>query len=205
MDGRCCYRTASAPDGPAQIDRAILLASAIDHQHPRLARQHALEPRVVPALLSGRPLAPLPCAKHQQPPHVALPRLRGLPENLSAAGRALAATEPSHAAKSRPAFEDLHRRREGLDRHGGDRPHARHSLQSPRHRPALGFVGGSLFEYGDLVRQPINLVEIDARELDDENWQGLFRVFDRLCEHRQLRQTLWGHDPDVRPDGRARR
>lgn len=60
-------------------------------------------------------------ADDQQPLDVALVHLRGFPEDLFAAGRMLAGNEPQPRCEVAISIENLHRRREGLDRRGGDR------------------------------------------------------------------------------------
>jgi hypothetical protein len=84
----------------------------------------------------------------------------------------LAGNKPEPSGKVAAASEDGHRRRESLNRHRRDRPHARHGLQATHRRSARGFLDRRLLEFGDRLRQPVDPVEEDARELHDEKRKG---------------------------------
>src|SRR5208337_5298903 len=98
-----------------------------------------MEPSSLGRSLSAGPAHDRHGPNNQEPPDVALPHLRGFSENLLAPGRMLPGNEPEPCGKVAPAFEDLHRRREGLNRQGSDRPDARRRFKTPRCLAALGF------------------------------------------------------------------
>src|SRR5258707_15377801 len=77
-------------------------------------------------------------------------------------------TSPEPGCEIAPPAEYPHWRREGLDRHGRDRPNARHCLQATGHGAPLGFAGYRLLEPRDLLRKPVYLIEVYARQFDHE-------------------------------------
>jgi hypothetical protein len=133
-------------------------------------------------------------AHDQEPSNVALPHLRNPPENLFASGRVLPGRKPEPGGKVAPAFEDAHRRRKGLDRNGRDRPHARHGLEAARRRSASGFVNGRVLEFGNPLRQPVDLLEKNARQFHDKKGKQRRRLLDRFCENLHIRRPLRSHD-----------
>jgi hypothetical protein len=54
-------------------------------------------------------------------------------------------------------------RREGLDRHGRDRPNARHCLQATCCGAPPGFARYRLLDLRDFLRKPVYLIEVYAR------------------------------------------
>lgn len=124
-----------------------------------------------------------------------MPHLRNPSEKLFAASRVLPGRKPEPSCKVAPAFEDAHWRRKGLDRHDRDRPHARHGLEAPRRRSLRGFASRRLFEHGDLLRQSVDLIEKDARQLHNEKRKRRPFILDRLCKRFQIRGPLWATTP----------
>ena len=57
-----------------------------------------------------------------------------------------------------------------------------------------GLLNRHLLEFGDLLRQPIDLVEEDARELHDEKRKGRYFRLDCLCKALQVRWSLRDDD-----------
>ena len=92
----------------------------------------------------GRPADDSHRADNQQAPDVTLAHLRGLAEKPLAARRMLPGNKPEPGGKVAAASEDGHRRRESLNRHRGDRSHARHGLQATHCRSARGFLNRRL-------------------------------------------------------------
>lgn len=115
------------------------------------------------------------------------PIFRCFPKSLLSGARALHRNQPKPRCKVAPASECLHRWREGFDRHGRDRSHPRHRLQTSGFRPARGFVSGRLLEFGDLLRQTVDLLEVDARQFNDQQRQRRCRLIDRLHENFYVR------------------
>ena len=172
-------------------DRARHCVGACDgRHHPWLARQQAVQPASLWPALSGGQADDSHRADNQQAPDVALAHLRGLAEKRLAARRMLPGNKPEPGGKVAAASEDGHRRRESLNRHRGDRSHARHGLQAAHCRSARGFLNRRLLEFGDRVRQPVDRVEKDARELDDEKRKGRHFRPDGLCKALQVRWSL---------------
>ena len=84
-------------------DRARHFVGEGDRQHhPRLARQHAMQPASLWPALSGGRADDGYRPDNQQGPDVTLAHLRDLAEKRLAARRMLPGTSPSQAAKSRP-------------------------------------------------------------------------------------------------------
>ena len=171
---RCSCRNpivfASRQHGP---DRARHFVDECDgRQHPWHARQQRCSqlPSGPPFRQAKRMTAIAPIINRRRmsrwPILEILPR-SGLPPVECCRG-----TTPSQAAKTRAASEDGHRRRESLNRHRCDRSHARHGLQAAHRRSAHGFLNCRLLEFGDCLRQFVDLAEEDARELHDEKRKG---------------------------------
>jgi hypothetical protein len=67
-------------------------------------------------------------------------------------------TEPG--SKVAASLEGRHRRRKGLDRRGGDRPHHRHGLKTLRRLVVLGGSPQSRVELGNLDIKAGNMIEV---------------------------------------------
>ena len=101
--------------------RAIRLVSATATSMRRRAHQHPGEPWVVRPAAPSRPADDRDGARDQEPPQIALAHLRYSAKLRLAAGRVLARHQAEPGGKVPVAPEGLHRRREGLNRHRGDR------------------------------------------------------------------------------------
>ena len=82
-------------------------------------------------------------------------------------------TSPSQAEKSRPRRKTAIGGAKSLNRHRGDRSHARHGLQAAHRGSARGFLNRRLPRFGDRLRQPVDLVEEDAREAPRREAAGI--------------------------------
>ena len=100
-------------------------------KHPRLARQHPGEPRIVCPATPDRPADNRHGARDQQPPKIALTHLRYPAQPRLAAGRVLARYEAEPGREVAAPLEALHRRCEGMNRHCGDRSDPRYGHNSP--------------------------------------------------------------------------
>jgi hypothetical protein len=67
-------------------------------------------------------------------------------------------TEPGGEVAA--SLEGRHRRRKGLDRRSGDRPHPRHALKTLRCLILLGGSPQSLVEFRNLDIKAANMIEI---------------------------------------------
>src|SRR5208283_2326076 len=106
----------------------------------------------------------------------------------------LAGDKPEPGGEIAPAFENLHRRREGLNRQGRNWSDAGHCLQTACRVRACGFVSCHLLKFRDLFRQPLDLIEENARQLHDEKWERRHLILDRPFKNSYMRLSLRGHD-----------
>src|SRR3954471_12999056 len=97
-----------------------------------------------------------------------------------------------------PSFEDIHRRREGLDRQDRDRADARHRLQTPCRFCACRFVSRNLLKFGDGFRQPFDLIQKDTRQFHHEQRKRCRLILDHLFKNFHIRRPLRGHDTVLR-------
>ena len=120
-------------------------------------------------------------ARDQQPPKIALTHLRYLAQSRLAAGRVLARYEAQPGREVATPLEALHRRREGLDRHRGDRPDPWHGhkplhvLILPRSRMDLPL------QVSDLPIETFNLLKQKATQRADR----LRQVRDLILKRRR--------------------
>ena len=101
----------------------------------------------------------------QQPPNVTLAHLRSLAQPLLASGRVLLWHQTKPGAEVAAPAETLHRRREGLNGHGCDRPDAGHGLQSRGHFALCRLSPQRLVQIGDFLVKNGDLIEIDCADL----------------------------------------
>src|SRR5215203_3266246 len=106
--------------------------------------------------------------------------------------------KPEPGGKIAPSFEDLHRRREGLDRQGRDWADPRHRLQTPCRFCACSFLSRHLLEFRDGFRQPFDLIKKDTRQFHDEKWKRGRLILDYLFKNFHIRRPLRGHDTVLR-------
>src|SRR3954451_9335525 len=106
--------------------------------------------------------------------------------------------KPEPGGEIAPAFEDIHRRREGLDRQGRDWADARHRLQTPGRFSACSFVSRHLLKFRNVFRQPLDLIKKDTRQFHDEKRKRCRLILDRLFENFHIRRSLRGHDAVLR-------
>src|SRR3954467_15487993 len=106
--------------------------------------------------------------------------------------------KPEPGGEIAPSFEDIHRRREGLDRKGRDRADARHRLQTPCRFCACRFVSRNLLQFGDGFRQPFDLIQKDTRQFHDEKRKRGRLILDHLFKNFHIRRPLRGHDAVLR-------
>src|SRR3954471_18969732 len=97
-----------------------------------------------------------------------------------------------------PSFEDIHRRREGLDRQDRDRADARHRLQTPCRFCACRFLSRHLLKFGDGFRQPFDLIQKDTRQFHHEQRKRCRLILDHLFKNFHIRRPLRGHDTVLR-------
>src|SRR3954452_2724806 len=97
-----------------------------------------------------------------------------------------------------PSFEDIHRRREGLDRQGRDRADARHRLQTPGRFCACRFPSRHFLQFGDGFRQPFDLIQKDTRQFHHEKRKRCRLILDHLFKNFHIRRPLRGHDAMLR-------
>src|SRR5208283_2931066 len=74
------------------------------------------------------------------------------------------------------------------------RPHAGHGLHAACCRPARGFVNCQLLEFGDSLRQPIDLLKANARQLHNQQRKRRRFALDLLRENFHIRWPLRRHD-----------
>src|SRR3954447_6222378 len=106
--------------------------------------------------------------------------------------------KPEPGGEIAPSFEDIHRRREGLDRQGRDWADARHRLQTPGRFAACRFLSRHLLKSGDGFRQPFDLIQKDTRQFHDEKRKRCRLILDRIFENFHIRRPLRGHDAVLR-------
>src|SRR3954452_14226941 len=106
--------------------------------------------------------------------------------------------KPEPGGEIAPSFEDIHRRREGLDRQRRDGADTRHRLQTPGRFSACRFVSRHLLKFGDVFRQPFDLVKKDTRQFHDEKRKRCRLILDRLFKNFHIRRPLRGHDAVLR-------
>src|SRR3954451_18454319 len=106
--------------------------------------------------------------------------------------------KPEPGGEIAPSFEDIHRRREGLDRQRRDGADTRHRLQTPGRFSACRFVSRHLLKFGDGFRQPFDLIQKDTRQLHDEKRKRCRLILDRFFKNFHIRRPLRGHDAVLR-------
>src|SRR3954452_3661525 len=106
--------------------------------------------------------------------------------------------KPEPGGEIAPSFEDIHRRREGLDRQGRDWANARHRLQTPGRFSACSFVSRHFLKFGDVFRQSFDLIKKDTRQFHDEKRKRCRLILDHLFENFYIRRPLRGHDAVLR-------
>src|SRR3954449_1495789 len=106
--------------------------------------------------------------------------------------------KPEPGGKIAPSFEDIHRRREGLDRQGRDWANARHRLQTPGRSSACRFLSRHLLKFRDAFRQPFDLIQKDTRQFHDEKRKRGRLILDRVFKDFHIRRALRGHDAVLR-------
>src|SRR3954470_3910763 len=106
--------------------------------------------------------------------------------------------KPEPGGEIAPSFEDIHRRREGLDRQGRDWADARHRLQTPGRFSACRFLSRHLLKFGDGFRQPFDLIQKDTRQFHDEKRKRGRLILDRLFKNLYIRRPLRRHDAVLR-------
>src|SRR5919112_5948923 len=106
--------------------------------------------------------------------------------------------KPEPGGEIAPSFEDIHRRREGLDRQGHDWTDTRHRLQTPGGFSACRFLRRHLLKFGDGFRQPFDLIKKDTRQFHDEKRKRCRIILDRLFKNFHIRRPLCGHDAVLR-------
>ena len=67
-------------------------------------------------------------------------------------------------------------------------------MQAAHRRFARGFLNRRLLQFGDRLRQSVDLVKEDARELHHEKRQGCRFQLDRLCKALPVRWSLRGDE-----------
>ena len=106
--------------------------------------------------------------------------------------------EPDPRGEIASTFEDIHRRREGLNRQGRDWANARHRLQTPCRFSVCGFVNRHLLKFRDLFRQPFDLIKEHTRQFYDEKRKRRRLILDRRFKNFNVRRPLRGHDAVLR-------
>src|SRR3954470_3366160 len=106
--------------------------------------------------------------------------------------------KPEPGGEIAPSFEDIHRRREGLDRQRRDGADTRHRLQTPGRFSACRFVSRHLLKFGDGFRQPFDLIKKDTRQFHNEKRKRCRLILDRLFKNFHIRRPLRGHDAVLR-------
>src|SRR4051794_9059699 len=106
--------------------------------------------------------------------------------------------KPEPGGEIAPSFEDVHRRREGLDRQGRDGADARHRLQTPGGFSAGRFLSRHLLKFGDGFRQPVDLIKKDTRQFHDEQRKRGRLILDRFFKNFYIRRPLRSHDAVLR-------
>src|SRR3954465_12781476 len=106
--------------------------------------------------------------------------------------------KPEPGGEIAPSFEDIHRRREGLDRQGRDWADTRHRLQPPGGFSACRFLRPHLLKFGDCFRQPFDLIKKNPRQFHDEQRKRCRLILDRLFKNFHTRRPLRGHDAVLR-------
>src|SRR4051794_34288996 len=106
--------------------------------------------------------------------------------------------KPEPGGEIAPAFEDIHRRREGLDRQGHDWADARHRLQTSGDFSACRFLSRYLLKFGDGFRQSFNLIKKDTRQIHDEKRKRCRLILDRLFKNFYICRPLRSHDAVLR-------
>src|SRR3954454_3384586 len=106
--------------------------------------------------------------------------------------------KPEPGGEIAPSFEDIHRRREGLDRQRRDWADTRHRLQTPCRFCAYRFVSRHLLKFGDGFRQPFDLIKKDTRQFHNEKRKRCRLILDRLFKNFHIRRPLRGYDAVLR-------
>src|SRR3954453_21190147 len=106
--------------------------------------------------------------------------------------------KPEPGGEIAPSFEDIHRRREGLDRQRRDGADTRHRLQTPGRFSACRFVSRHLLKFGDGFRQPFDLIKKDTRQFHNEKRKRGRLILNRLFKNFYIRRSLRGHDAVLR-------
>src|SRR5215212_9813531 len=106
--------------------------------------------------------------------------------------------KPEPGGEIAPSFEDIHRRREGLDRQGGDWADARHCLQTPGRFSACRFPSCHFLKFGDGFRQPFDLIQKDTRQFHDDKRKRCRLILDRFFKNLHIRRPLRSHDTVLR-------
>src|SRR3954468_15604069 len=106
--------------------------------------------------------------------------------------------KPEPGGEIAPSFDDIHRRREGLDRQRRDGADTRHRLQTPGRFSACRFVSRHLLKFGDGFRQPFDPIQKDTRQLHDEKRKRGRLILDRFFKNLHIRRPLRGHDAVLR-------
>ena len=152
------------------------------HQHARLSRKHFGEPRAFRCSIFQSPADPRHGADDQQASDVALPHLRGSPQDLSPTGGSLKRDESQPCGEVPPAFEPLHRRGEGFDRHRADWSDPWRGLQPDGLRVAASLVTQAPFDNSNSLVAGLKLVKVQTCQLDDEWRQANVWIFGLLSK-----------------------
>ena len=113
-------------------------------------------------------------------------------------GTLLPGDKPEPGGEIASSFEDIHRRREGLDRQRRDGANPRHRLQTPCRFRACRFLSRRLLEFGDGFRQPFDPIKKDTRQFRDEKRKRCCLILDRLFKNFHIRRPLRSHDAVLR-------
>jgi len=167
-------------------------------QHPRLARQHPGEPRIVRPAVPDRPADDRHGTRDQQEPEIALAHLRYLAQPRLAAGRVLARHKAEPGSEVPAAPEGLHRRCEDLDRHRGDRADPRHAHQAPCFCILPCAPVGFLLQALDLRVEPGDLFEQKRAQLADRVRQVRVWILKRRRQAVDMDPTLGRNDAELR-------
>lgn len=159
-------------------------------QHQRFAIQHSGEPRAWSRAASRSPLDDGHGADDQQPPDVPLTHLRRAAEPLLSACRMLNRHQPQPGGEVATALEGRHWRRKRFHRHGRDRADSRHGLKAACILPALGFAAEDFLQLGNFAVQPIDVLQIDATNVEDQLGHRRFGAINRGCQGFQVSRTL---------------
>src|ERR1700722_6889736 len=155
----------------AQIERAILLARAIATSMRGLRRSIRCSqvPSCAAFRQAQRTMTVAPVINSRRISRC--PILEVFPRTCLPPVECCTGDQPEPGCEIAPEAEYLHWRRERLDRHGRDRPNARHCLQTTGCDVPPGFARYRLLELRDFLRKPVYLIEVYARQFDHEQWE----------------------------------